>query len=252
MEPMNDYERQREERIQRNNAILEQLGVHTAAQALTAGRGRRPPQRLKRKAPVKAAVRKCARLSREDQEGPKKENLKALNTEHDELMTLRDYFKWKGQDVNGIIVDGQYRGWVCPAICKKYGIPDSEEEAFALGGSGRGGSKGGKTGKMHGWSNARAFSATQLRTNPNAYFYRHVAPDEEQAQGDWTEEEHELFLETAKANGVGDKWGLFASHIPARVGYQCSAYYRETIIPRGLILDPRFRMSRAGKAIFVG
>ncbi len=140
---------QREERIQRNNAILEQLGVHTAAQALAAGRGRRPPQRLKRKAPVKAAVRKCARLSRQDQEGPKKENLKALNTgillqlqnttghsvygvqehymtcreqsqsaklracflaEHDELMTLRDYFKWKGQDVNGIIVDGQYRG----------------------------------------------------------------------------------------------------------------------------------------------
>ncbi len=33
---------------------------------------------------------------------------------------------------------------------------------------------------MHGWSNARAFSATQLRTNPNAYFYRHVEPDEEQ------------------------------------------------------------------------
>ena len=71
---------QREERIQRNNAILEQLGVHTAAQALAARRGRRPPQRLKRKAPVKAAVRKCARLSREDQEGPKKENLKSLNT----------------------------------------------------------------------------------------------------------------------------------------------------------------------------
>lgn len=71
---------QREERIQRNNAILEQLGVHTAAQALAARRGRRPPQRLKRKAPVKAAVRKCARLSKEDQEGPKKEKLKILNT----------------------------------------------------------------------------------------------------------------------------------------------------------------------------
>lgn len=39
-----------------------------------------------------------------------------------------------------------------------------------------------EAGKMHGWSNARAFSATQLRTNPNAYFYRHVAPDEEQVQ----------------------------------------------------------------------
>lgn len=47
-----------------------------------------------------------------------------------------------------------------------------------------------------------------------------------QAQGEWTEEEHELFLSTARDNGVGDKWGLFASHIPQRVGYQCSAYYR--------------------------
>lgn len=47
-----------------------------------------------------------------------------------------------------------------------------------------------------------------------------------QAQGEWTEEEHELFLSTARANGVGDKWGLFASYIPQRVGYQCSAYYR--------------------------
>ncbi len=73
-----------------------------------------------------------------------------------------------------------------------------------------------------------------------------------QAQGDWTEEEHALFLETARANGVGDKWGLFASNIPARVGYQCSAYYRDTIIPRGLIFDNRFRMTRAGKAVFVG
>lgn len=92
---------------------------------------------------------------------------------------------------------------------------ESEEEAFVAVGSAKAGSKGAKagdfehtflslqicaakvvqlnelsgiimhglalrTGKMHGWSNARAFSATQLRTNPNAYFYRHVAPDQEQ------------------------------------------------------------------------
>ena len=47
-----------------------------------------------------------------------------------------------------------------------------------------------------------------------------------QAQGEWTEEEHALFLSTARAHGCGDKWGLFASYIPQRVGYQCSAYYR--------------------------
>lgn len=41
-----------------------------------------------------------------------------------------------------------------------------------------------------------------------------------QAQGEWTAEEHELFIQTAKQFGVGDKWGLFASYIPQRVGYQ--------------------------------
>lgn len=35
-----------------------------------------------------------------------------------------------------------------------------------------------------------------------------------QAQGEWTEEEHRLFVETARAHGVGDKWGLFASYLP--------------------------------------
>lgn len=133
--------------------------------------------------------------------------------------------------------------------------------------------------RARGWSDARAFSHTQLVKNPNAYFYRHVAPHEQQvggvprpsfngahapraavvcpsiakasgfsprrlrleqpclnprvrrplppqAQGEWIEEEHQAFVETARAHGVGDKWGLFASHLPQRVGYQCSAYYR--------------------------
>ena len=34
--------------------------------------------------------------------------------------------------------------------------------------------------KAQGWSNARAFSATQFRQNPNTFFYRNVAPDQEQ------------------------------------------------------------------------
>jgi len=88
--------------------------------------------------------------------------------------------------------------------------------------------------------------------NPNAFFYRHVAPHESQRQGEWTEEEHNLFLETARKYGVGDKWGLFASYVPQRVGYQCSAYYRDEMVSKGLILDTRFRMTRGGRAVFVG
>ena len=34
--------------------------------------------------------------------------------------------------------------------------------------------------------------------------------------------------------------------------YQCSAFYREVAIPGGHILDPRFRMTRCGKAVYVG
>ena len=33
---------------------------------------------------------------------------------------------------------------------------------------------------MAGWSSIRIKSAKELRKNPNAFFYRHVAPHEEQ------------------------------------------------------------------------
>ena len=73
-----------------------------------------------------------------------------------------------------------------------------------------------------------------------------------QAMGEWTQEEHELFMHIAREHGVGDRWGLFASHIPQRVGYQCSAYYRDCIIARGFVFDPRFKMARSGTPVFVG
>lgn len=73
-----------------------------------------------------------------------------------------------------------------------------------------------------------------------------------QAQGEWSQEEHELFMQTARQFGVGDKWGLFASYVPTRVGYQCSAYYRDVVVAQGLVIDHRFRMTRGGRAVFVG
>jgi hypothetical protein len=45
----------------------------------------------------------------------------------------------------------------------------------------------------------------------------------------------DLFVATAVEHGCGNKWGLFASYIPHRVGYQCSAFYRTYIVPRGLL-----------------
>lgn len=59
-----------------------------------------------------------------------------------------------------------------------------------------------------------------LHSNPNSYFYRHVEPGLEQWGGDWKEEEIRAFCLTAQQFGCGDKWGLFSSYIPHRVGYQ--------------------------------
>jgi hypothetical protein len=47
-------------------------------------------------------------------------------------------------------------------------------------------------------------------------------------RADWMLAKQQVAME----HGCGDKWGLFASYIPHRVGYQCSAASRHIIIPR--------------------
>ena len=59
-----------------------------------------------------------------------------------------------------------------------------------------------------------------LYSNPNSYFYRHVAPEEAHWGGDWNGEEIRAFCLAAQQHGCGDKWGLFSTYIPRRVGYQ--------------------------------
>lgn len=93
-------------------------------------------------------------------------------------------------------------------------------------------------------------AVANFRKNPNQYFYRNVAPDETQHFAEWSEEEHERFMSTVRKYGAGDKWGLFSSYVRTRVGYQCSAYYREVILPKGLVLDSRFKMRRDGTAVY--
>ena len=69
------------------------------------------------------------------------------------------------------------RRWVCSGVAARYAIPDEDGAPCAAADAG-GGSRAAQG--QHGWSNARAHSATMLTSNPNAYFYRHVAPHEEQ------------------------------------------------------------------------
>lgn len=271
---LNEYEQQRLERIQRNAAKLQHLAVQ------------QKPADLHQPVKTNQSIHKCKVKERKAQDPAARQqpvrssarvrgaaadvahascSLDAAITSNQddtaacgpELMTQQEYMAYTGKECKGIASSGHFSGWASPAICQQYGIADCAANAWSEGGGGKFSFKIDKSAipaslKAQGWSNARAFSATQLRQNPNAFFYRNVAPDQEQAFGDWSDEEHKLFLDTAQKHGVGDKWGLFASYIPQRVGYQCSAYYRDVIIPACLILDPRFKLSPQGKAVFAG
>ncbi|KAL3150540.1 hypothetical protein ABBQ32_000356 [Trebouxia sp. C0010 RCD-2024] len=267
----NEYEQQRLERIQRNAVKLQQLTVQQRLADLhrptrpTLGIQKIRAQSQRAKEPArKQPIRISARVRGVAADGAPSGSDAATTSHPDEaitsgqeLMTQQEYLTYIGKESTGIATEGHFNGWVCPAICQLYGIADCAASAWSEGGGGKFSFKINKSAipaslKAQGYSNARAFSATQLTQNPNAFFYRNVAPGQQQAFGDWSEEEHSLFLNTAEKHGVGDKWGLFASYIPQRVGYQCSAYYRDVIIPACLVLDSRFRLTPQGKAIFAG
>lgn len=136
-----------------------------------------------------------------------------------------------------------FTGWVEESVRERLGIASSANEAWERNGGGK-------------WSRpakgqAKDHAKKMLYKNPNAYFYRHTA-GEEQINGDWSEDEIKQFVKVATKYGAGDKWGLFASHIPGRVGYQCSAAYRHIMLPRGLLRDDAWRMTMSGEAVWIG
>ncbi|OUS48494.1 transcription factor, Myb superfamily [Ostreococcus tauri] len=136
-----------------------------------------------------------------------------------------------------------FTGWVEESVRERLGIASSANEAWERNGGGK-------------WSRpakgqAKDHAKKMLYKNPNAYFYRHTV-GEEQINGDWSEDEIKQFVKVATKYGAGDKWGLFASHIPGRVGYQCSAAYRHIMLPRGLLRDDAWRMTMSGEAVWIG
>lgn len=76
---------QRAERIKRNNAVLEQMGLHAAAQRLADVHRKPPSKPASRKAPTKRTskaldgVRKCSRLSNRPDKVYAEPKLQALN-----------------------------------------------------------------------------------------------------------------------------------------------------------------------------
>ncbi|ORX62780.1 hypothetical protein DM01DRAFT_1005509 [Hesseltinella vesiculosa] len=149
-------------------------------------------------------------------------------------------------------------GWINPELIDKYQFETSAQDAWEKNGGGTfsfkdplGTGQKRKTGGTGRYS-ARSIAQQMFKKNPNMYFYRHNEPGMEQWTGDWTEPEKEVFLKVAKEYGCGDKWGVFASYIPHRVGYQCSNFYRSVILPSGLVFDDNYQFTPSGRPVYVG
>ncbi|EME32090.1 hypothetical protein Gasu2_10750 [Galdieria sulphuraria] len=280
MSSASEYEKRRLENIKKNEEILLRLGLNAVAPCrelkrsepsalsiVTKSDAKRHTIGLESYLPKRRSTRnkelKSERLeSKEKEISENHEENCTVHMEEDEADALIDLDTWC--DMNNIQpgpwVDGHYRGWVNEDVRQSLGIASSASEAWESNGGGKFSYRNPyghmdtksikKDTKTR--SSAKEWARKMIYKNPNAYFYRHTCPGEEQKYGEWSEEEVDLFVQVAKTYGSGDKWGLFASHIPHRVGYQCSAAYREIVIPRGLIRDPNFRITRNGKAIYVG
>jgi len=92
---------------------------------------------------------------------------------------------------------------------------------------------------MEGWSEARKKAFKNIKSNPNAYYYRFNAVGEKQGNGGFTDEEHKIFMTRLRELGANNKWGIFSMKVPGRVGYQCSNYYRD-LVKKKIILDPNY------------
>ncbi|KAI7819704.1 hypothetical protein BC939DRAFT_251022 [Gamsiella multidivaricata] len=177
------------------------------------------------------------------------------------LMSGDLYFDKETRE-KAIRVDGHYKGWLHPDLIEKYGFEKTSEEAWEAngGGSFSFGDPLGQTEQSSAFRSkfkkpkhdAKMVSKASFKKNPNAFFYRHNEPGQEQWMGDWTQEESELFLKVAREHGCGDKWGLFSSHIPHRVGYQCSNHYRQVVLPEGLVFDPNYKYTSTGSPVYCG
>ena len=99
---------------------------------------------------------------------------------------------------------------------------------------------------MRGWSSARIRAYNCIKENPNAYYYRFNAPGESQVNGPWSREERERFLKRLSECGADGNWGIFATKIPGRVGYQCANFYRK-LLSEGVVKDSSYYKDSWGK-----
>ena len=271
---LSDYEVQRLKRIAENKAKIEELGLgqamHSIHNEVVNERTRALKAQNARRKRNRDANRQRSR-SNQIERGPKRRSsrlsgvapvkytedtsrISYVGEEEISVMEAGEYLKLINV-VPKVKTDGHYSGWLNPELIKSHGFAQTAEEAWVRGGGGKFSFKspGGKNKK--GGLNCKDFAYKMKFKNPNAYFYRHTAPGVPHrfdADFPWTQEEEEKFLDVAKKYGCGDKWGLFSSWLPGRVGYQCSQYYRKHMIKEGLVQDPNFAFSTSGDPVYVG
>ncbi|ORX47882.1 hypothetical protein BCR36DRAFT_413408 [Piromyces finnis] len=269
-ENVNEYERKRLENIRKNQEKLKELNLLSASllfKDLTEKEKIKKKKTYKKRniAEVKPAFKRITRnqakklqTNVENKIEENEEN--ETDSENDNQLLSADEYLTEEIRKKAIIVDGHFKGWINPALIEKYHFEKSAKEAWENNGGGKYSRNNPlgeykekvKTVKPKNWSSAKFVASKLFQKNPNAYFYRHLEPGLTQNFGDWDENEKDIFLKIAKKYGCGDKWGIFSSYIPRRVGYQCANYYRQVIIPEGLIIDPNYKFSKWGKAIYCG
>ncbi|KAI8050231.1 hypothetical protein BDF22DRAFT_696204 [Syncephalis plumigaleata] len=278
---LSEYERQRQENIARNQAMLKALDieslvpndlndVNTTSNVVDKGRKKKQP-RTTTPSNANATPRRVSARLRGDApaviplstDGSAEPDIPAINYVTDDLtgilLTADQYFDEETK-ATALRVDGHFSGWVNKDMIEKYGLEANAADAWKNNGGGTfsyrdpsgsaGSSSMRKLGRkvMGNIKEAKLIAKMLFRKNPNAYFYRHNEPGEEQWTGDWSQEEEDLFVQIAREYGCGDKWGLFASYIPHRVGYQCSNHYRQVIYHLDVL---SIQITRQVKAILV-
>ena len=94
---------------------------------------------------------------------------------------------------------------------------------------------------MNDWSASKKLAFRRRRENPNEFYYRFNANNEEEKRGNWGDNEIELFMERVREMGVNGKWGTFSKPIPGRTGYQCSNLWRQ-LIEDGKVNDYNYNL----------
>jgi hypothetical protein len=202
-------EERRAATMARNAALLDQLGIASAASKLERSLAGPPPtKRARRDQTPRASRRGSSAAAQRAVAGPVRRSARArglapegggggesasgaATTDDDpdaigkaEALPAKEYF---GDDVQkkAIIVDGHFRGWVDPRVCKAHGIAGDADTAWGSGPSwsrknptgARTPAAAGAAGKL----SAKESAQRMFKKNPNAYFYRHCEPGQTQA-----------------------------------------------------------------------